>query len=115
MNSPLKIYLIVASVLFFVFIVNMVRTKKLKLKYALTWLLTGLSFVIMAVFPETLFFLARILHIELPVNALFLCVIFLILLIVFGLTVAVSRQATRIKNLIQELGLLKEELKSGDK
>ena len=115
MNSPLRTYLIIASVLFFLFIVNMLRTRKLELKYALIWVMTSSSFVVMAVFPGTLFFVARVLHIELPVNALFLCVIFLLLLIVFTLTVAVSRQATRIKNLIQELGLLKEELKSGDK
>ena len=102
--------LIVGSICFFLFIVNMVRTKKLELKYALTWLLTSLSFVIMSVFPGTLYFVADVLQIELPVNALFLCVIFLLLLMVFALTVAVSRQANRIKRLVQEIGLLKGEM-----
>jgi hypothetical protein len=117
MSSSLKLILIVASVLFFVFIINMVRTKKLELKYALTWILTSLSFVIMSVFPETVFFVAKLLYIELPVNALFLCVIFLLLLMVFALTVAVSRQASRIKRLVQEVGLLQEEIRknSSDK
>lgn len=110
-NRSLNIILIIASVCFFIFIVNMVRTKKLELKYALTWLLTSFSFVVMAVFPQTIYFVARILHIELPVNALFLCVIFLLLLMVFALTVAVSRQAIRIKKLIQEIGLLREEIR----
>ncbi len=115
MNNPtlssfLNTVLIIGSVCFFLFIVNMVRTKKLELKYALTWLLTSVSFVVMSIFPDALYFVAEVLQIELPVNALFLCVIFLLLLMVFALTVAVSRQASRIKKLVQEIGLLKGEL-----
>jgi len=108
MSSQLRIILIIGSIGFFIYIMNMVRTKKLELKYALTWILTSLSFVLLSIFPEILFFIARLMHVELPVNALYLCVIFLLLMIVFTLTVAVSRQALRIKTLVQEIGLLKE-------
>lgn len=111
MSSTLRLVLIIGSVLFFAFIINMVRTKRLELKYALIWLLTSLSFVIMSVFPQTVFFVAKVLSVEVPSNALFLCIIFLLLLIVFALTVAVSRQAGRTKRLVQELGLLKAEIK----
>jgi len=110
MSSTLRIVLIIGSVLFFAFIVNMVRTKKLELKYALIWLLTSFSFVVMSVFPQTVFFVAEILAVEVPANALFLCIIFLLLLMVFALTVAVSRQAGRIKRLVQEMGMLKSEI-----
>jgi len=109
-SNTLRIVLITGSVLFFVFIINMVRIKKLELKYALIWLLTGFGFVVISVFPRTVFFLAGMLEIEVPSNALFLCIIFLLLLMVFALTVAVSRHACRIKKLIQELGLLKAEV-----
>lgn len=110
MSGTLRTTLIIGSVLFFVFIINMVRTKKLELKYALIWILTSLSFIIMSVFPETVFFVARMLEVEVAANALFLCIIFLMLLMVFALTVAVSRQASRIKRLVQEMGLLKSEI-----
>lgn len=109
-STVLRIILIIGSLGFFIFIMNMVRTKKLELKYALTWILTSLSFVLLSFFPEILYFIAAVMHIELPVNALYLCVIFLLLMIVFTLTVAVSRQALRIKTLVQEIGLLKETL-----
>lgn len=115
MSSTLRIVLITGSILFFIFIINMVRTKKLELKYALIWLLTSLSFVVMSVFPQTVFFVAKTLAIEVPANALFLCIIFLLLLMVFALTVAVSRQAGRTKKLIQELSLLKAEVASTKK
>jgi hypothetical protein len=110
MSGTLRTTLIIGSVLFFVFIINMVRTKKLELKYALIWILTSLSFIIMSVFPETVFMVARLLEVEVAANALFLCIIFLLLLMVFALTVAVSRQAGRIKRLVQEVGLLKAEI-----
>ena len=109
-STVLRIILIIGSLGFFIFIMNMVRTKKLELKYALTWILTSLSFVLLSIFPEILYFIAAVMDIELPVNALYLCVIFLLLMIVFTLTVAVSRQALRIKTLVQEIGLLKETL-----
>jgi hypothetical protein len=64
----------------------------------------------MSVFPETVFFVARMLEVEVAANALFLCIIFLLLLMVFALTVAVSRQAGRIKRLVQEMGMLKSEI-----
>lgn len=110
MSSTLRTTLIIGSVLFFVFIINMVRTKKLELKYALIWILTSLSFIIMSVFPETVFIVAKVLEVEVASNALFLCIIFLLLLMVFALTVAVSRQAGRIKRLVQEMGILKAEI-----
>jgi len=115
MSGTLRTTLIIGSILFFVFIINMVRTKKLELKYALIWLLTSLSFIIMSVFPETVFLVARLLEVEVPANALFLCIIFLLLLMVFALTVAVSRHADRIKKLTQELALLKAELEDKNK
>lgn len=110
MSSTLRTTLIIGSVLFFVFIINMVRTKKLELKYALIWILTSLSFIIMSVFPETVFIVAKVLEVEVASNALFLCIIFLLLLMVFALTVAVSRQAGRTKRLVQEMGILKAEI-----
>ena len=115
MSGTLRTSLIIGSILFFVFIINMVRTKKLELKYALIWILTSLSFIIMSVFPETVFMVARILEVEVAANALFLCIIFLLLLMVFALTVAVSRQAIRTKRLVQELALLKAEFEEKNK
>ncbi|MCX7773253.1 MAG: DUF2304 domain-containing protein [Clostridia bacterium] len=110
MSSVLRIFLILGSCCFFILIVNMIRTKKLELKYALTWLFTSLSFIILSFCPQIVYFIGSILHTELPVNALFLCIFFLLLVLIFTLTIAVSRQGTRIKCLIQEIGLLKEEI-----
>ena len=107
MNRTLQVILVIASTLFFIFIFNMIRNKRLELKYALTWLLTSFSFIMLSLFPGLLNFISYILHIKEPVNTLFLSIIFFLLLIVFTLTVALSRNANRVKTLTQELGILK--------
>ena len=50
-SSTLRTVLIIGSVLFFIFIINMVRIKT-GIKYALIWILTSVSFIIMSVFPK---------------------------------------------------------------
>lgn len=110
MNSRLQIIMILASLLFLGYIVLMLRNKKIELKYSLAWLLAGLSLLSTAVFPELLKTLSKLLNIIEPVNTLFLSIIFFILLIVFTLTIALSRNANRVKTLTQEIGILKMEL-----
>lgn len=110
MNTVLQNILVIASILFFSFILSMVRDKKLELKYALTWILTSFSFIILSIFPEIVRFIAYILHIKEPVNALFLSIIFFLLVIVFTLTISLSRNANRVKTLTQEIGILKLEI-----
>jgi len=115
MNNILHFILIIASLLFLGFIVNMVRSKRLELKYALTWLFTSCSFVILSLFPRLLNFISNVLHVKEPVNAIFLSVIFFLLLIVFSLTVALSRNAKRVKTLAQEIGIMKLSMTKSEK
>lgn len=106
MNPTLQIILMIASVSFFIFIFTMVRDRKLDIKYALTWILTSFSFVLLSIFPGIVGWIAGLLFILEPVNALFLIVIFFLLLIVFTLTIALSRQAEKLKSLTQEMGMM---------
>jgi len=110
MNSVLQIILIIASSALFIYIFNMVRVKRLELRYALTWILTSFSFIILSVFPKVLKFVSNVLHIKEPVNTLFLSIIFFLIVIIFTLTLALSRNANRVKTLIQEVGIIKLEL-----
>lgn len=109
MNWILKGSLITASVLFLVFIISMVRSRQLELKYTLTWLLAGAAFLIIAVFDGIIYWIASILSIKEPVNALFLVVFFFILLILFTLSVTISKMTENMRTLAQEIALIKRE------
>ncbi len=110
MNSRLQIIMIIASLLFLCYIVLMLHSKKIELKYTLAWLLAGVSLLAAAVFPGILTFISHLLNIVEPVNTLFLSIIFFMLLILFTLTIALSRNANRVKTLTQEIGMIKTEL-----
>lgn len=110
MNSRLQIIMIFASVLFLSYIILMLRNKKIELKYSLAWLLAGICLLAAALFPDLLKLLSNLLNIIEPVNTLFLSIIFFMLLIVFTLTIALSRNANRVKTLSQEIGIIKMEL-----
>ncbi|GLC29644.1 DUF2304 domain-containing protein [Clostridium omnivorum] len=107
MNSNLQIILLIASILFFVFIVKMVLNYKLDLKYSITWIFSSIIFILITIFPNLLSYLSKLLFIREPVNALFLIVIFFLLVIAFSLTLALSKKSNNIKSLVQELGILK--------
>jgi len=114
MNNILQVILICCSIVFFLFIFHMVKIRKLELKYALTWILSSIIFVIIAIFPKIVSFIAEILFIKEPVNALFLIIMFFVIFIIFTLTIALSSVVNKCKTLTQELGILKMQLDNSE-
>ncbi len=107
----LQLVLFITSIMGLLGIINMILRYKLELKYALLWIVLGFSIVIISIFPKLVAMITNILDIETPVNSLFLVAIVIILIILFHLTVALSSSHTKIKELSQELGIYKNELK----
>lgn len=109
MNIRLQIIIAAIILVALGFIINMIRKKSLELRYALAWLIVGVGVLILDIFPELMIKLANILGIYSPVNMLFFLGFCFSLIIIFILTVAVSRMSIRIKNLTQELALYERE------
>ncbi|MGL5634240.1 MAG: DUF2304 domain-containing protein [Sarcina sp.] len=110
MNNILHIILIVASLLFTVYILSMIKRSKLSLKYSLLWIFLGLFFIVLSVFPKLVGMASKLLRIYSPVNTLFLGIIFILLLILFTQTVAISKLKDQVTCLSQELGILKKKV-----
>lgn len=115
MNIRLQIIIAAIILVALGFIINMIRKKSLELRYALAWLIVGVGVLILDIFPELMTKLAAMLGIYSPVNMLFFLGFCFSLVIIFILTVAVSRMSIRIKNLTQELALHEEEAKNTGK
>ena len=112
MNIRLQIIIAVIIIVALGFIINMIRKKSLELRYALAWLIVGVG--VLDIFPELMTKLAAMLGIYSPVNMLFFLGFCFSLVIIFILTVAVSRMSIRIKNLTQELALHERENRDED-
>lgn len=91
-------------------IINMIRMKRLEIRYALAWLLVGISIFVLDCFPQLITWLSIHLGIASPVNMLFFLGFCFSLIIIFVLTVAVSRMSIRIKQLAQEIALNEKEV-----
>ena len=114
MDRVLQFIILSVCILFTIYIIKMINKEKLELKYALTWLFSSLGLIIIAVFPQILDWVSVILHILSPVNALFLIVIFFLLVLIFTLTVAISKSKKQIIAISQEVGILKEKIERGE-
>lgn len=108
MNIRIQIIVAIGLVLALCVIINMIRKKALELRYALAWLLVGFGTLILDLFPGVMMELAKFMGIEVPSNMLFFLGFCFALIIIFVLTIAVSRMSIRIKNLTQEMALYKK-------
>lgn len=108
-----KLQMIGAAILLLgmLYIIRLVRKRKMELKYALPWLAVSFTALIVDCFPEILSILADILGIATPVNALYLVAFLFSVCLLFALTVIVSRQSERIKQLVQSAALCEERVK----
>jgi len=106
----LQLLLIAFSlVVLFVFI-NRTRRYKLELKYALVWIFFSAAGVIVSIFPQIFFFIARVMGIEVPVNAVFLLAVSAIFLTLYSLTVSLSNHSRKLRTLTQEIGLMQHKI-----
>lgn len=109
MSVLLRAFLITVCCAFLIYVLLMVRRDRFLLKYSIVWVLLGVLGIIAAVFPGGVIWLSAALGFETPVNFAFLvCIVFLMAAsLVF--VAALSKQSMLVKNLVQELSLLKAE------
>lgn len=93
-----------------IYIANLVRIKRLELKYALIWFLVGILLLIFDLSPNLLYNLTRALGISLPINMLFFLGFGFVLMIIFTQTIVISNLTRKAKRLTQEVGLLNKRI-----
>lgn len=106
MNKILQFILIGATFLFCIFILAVTQKKKLSYKYTLLWLFFGVITLLCAIFPDIIIGISKIIHVAEPTNALFLIYIFLIIVIIFYISLAFSKLFEKVTTLIQENAIL---------
>jgi hypothetical protein len=103
---------IFVSISLFLYILYLVRKKKIKEEYSLLWLASSLIFIIFSIWRHGLEFFAKLMGIAYPPAALFLILMLAIFLILIEFSINISRLSENNKILAQELALLKAELES---
>ena len=115
MTDTLRVILILGILIYFFVVFRLLKQKRLMLKYALLWLVMGGVMFVLILFPRLLFHLTRVFGIVETMNGLFTFAIGFILILMMALTVIVSKQSERIKNLVQDNALLEKRIRSLEK
>ena len=109
---------IVGSVIFILFILRLIHNKKLREEFSLLWLFSGIVLLVLSVWRNSLEIIALTLGIAYAPAALFLILIIVIISILIQFSLLITRLTDYVKNLVQEVGLLKMEvdaMKKGSK
>lgn len=108
----IKIQLIVAVIIVITMgiVVMMIRNKQLELKYALSWFALGIGILILDCFPGLITKLSKMMGIGTPINMLFFFGFCFSLMVIFVLTVVVSKLTVKVKRLTQEIAMFEEEM-----
>ena len=109
----LKLQIIAAIILFLglLCLISMIRRRKLDIKYALSWMLMIVLMLIVDIFPPILSLISYFFGIATPVNTLFFLGFIFSLVLIFVLTVSVSRLSDRVRQMSQSLAIAEKRIR----
>ncbi len=99
-----------ASVLAFVFVLELVRRRRLREEYSLLWLVTAFAMLIVSAWRDLLHGLAAAVGIAYPPNLLFLLAALFSLAILLYFSTVITRLTQENKEIAQQVALLRYEL-----
>lgn len=109
MSLRLQIIIIICMVLAIMYIGTRLRSKKLDYKYGLGWSILCIVIMIFAIWPELLKKVSHLVGIYDPVNMLLFFGLVFAIMLIFNLSMEVSRQGEQIKKITQELAILRKD------
>ncbi len=111
MWMSLRINMFLIAFITFIFVIRKVKSNTIHIKDTVVWILWTALLLVLAVFPNILLWISNLLGIELLSNTVFFMVIGFLYVALFLLSQKLSLQEEKIKNLSQEIGLLKKQIK----
>lgn len=105
MSIPYRMLLIAGALVVLLVMLRKIRKSEVRIADSLFWFFFVATLVVLAVFPQITFALAKFLGIESPANLVFLYVIAMLLVREFASTVEISKLRSKITTLTQEEAL----------
>ncbi len=105
-----QIFALIVGIAISIFIVEMVRRKKLREEYSWLWLLTSLGIIVLVIWYDLLVFITEMIGAVLPTTTLFVFGLLFLLLIALHYSVKISSLTDQVRKLAQKLSILQSEL-----
>lgn len=113
MDPRLRFVSIGIALVLAIFVVNAVRSRKLREEYSFLWLLIAGALLVLAIWDAPLRGLTRVLGGVLPVNILFFAGLIFLVVVSLFYSIRISALNNQMKELAQEIALLRLHLESG--
>lgn len=105
MTLPLRVVLVVASILTCIYIARKLRKSQIQVMDTVFWIALAALFILLSAFPQLASTLSELMGFQAPINLVYLVVIFLLLMKVFLLSIKVSQLENRLTSLTQEIAI----------
>jgi hypothetical protein len=102
--------MIIICCLIFLFILDLVRRRKLREEYSWLWLLTCVALFVLVVKYSWLDAISHLIGAVLPTTTLFIGALIFLMLLSVQFSVRISKLTNQVENLVQENALLRHKL-----
>lgn len=107
MDLVLRIAFFISTLVLVFIIFRTISRKSLSVRYALMWLLFSFVLLYFVIAPNIVEQLSDLLNFETASNMVFVLTMACVILMLLSITTIVSKQATQIQSLLQEVAILK--------
>lgn len=119
MPTSLTVSLLIIIVIYLLLILRAIKKGKMQISFSIFWILSGIGLIISLIIPQFISKISSALGFSVPSNMIFCIMIFIEFLLIFDLTLKLSKEYKRNITLVQEVSLLKKrveklENKNGD-
>lgn len=108
MSAFFRVVLIIASISTLIYISRKLKKAQVNTHDTVYWILFSGLLIVLSLFPQIADWLAHFLEVRTTENAVFLIIIFALLIRVFLLTVKTSQMEHRMRILVEELAIREE-------
>lgn len=110
MTLRLQVIILVCMAVAVIYIVNLIRGKRMDFRYALGWLFIIFCIAVLTIWPVLLQKLAAVLGIASPMNMLFFFGFCFAVMVIFSLSMTISHLSDKVKKLSQEIAIIRKDM-----
>lgn len=110
MNRILQFFILLCSLIMFIFVIVTTRKNKMLNKYSVLWIAWALLLIVISIFPQIIYYLSELMGFEKPVNAIFLIALFILYCLSFNIYLKISKMNEEITKLNYVISSLRKEL-----
>lgn len=103
-------FAIAFSIIFIIFILNLVRKNKLDEKYSVLWLFFSIIILIVSIFPQIIIVISKLFNVYYPPTLMLLFAILIIGAYIVHIIITITKQNKMIVKLTQEIAILNQKI-----